>query len=252
MVRFIIEELDGLIDNAIFHDTHNVIVYWGEMGRGKSTLGLWTMFRLVKRNLARKKGLPEEYVKMKYKQLVKVDPEFCREVWELILGKYVVFTFREFRGFVKAAMKVYQREDGVMWDDVAVYFSRIGIMYMHPEVKEFFSTYNFIREYLANAILTVPVIDDVPRQMLRFMTGDVNCYKRGEADFKRAKTVRTFGKGDKSWSKLYDGFDLVWPKVPDWVYTKYKEMRHEHAMRAMEDPDSVFVSKMPDEDKLFE
>ena len=39
--------LNKLVDHAIFGNFHNVIVLWGELGKGKTSLSLWMLFRIV-------------------------------------------------------------------------------------------------------------------------------------------------------------------------------------------------------------
>jgi len=167
------------------------------------------------------------------------------------------FTFWEIRDKIKNAVMKNTRMLALGWDDLAVYFHRSNIQYMHPEVKDFFSKYNFVRPYLANLIITVPNINFIPEQLLSFATADIWVKSRGVGDFDRAKLRRSFWGAKRSWTKYYDGYDVTWKPLPKQVYRKYEEIRHAHAVEAFEKPEEIFVTTMPkpkaytEEESLF-
>jgi len=231
-----------------------VIVHWGELGLGKTTLMikqiLWLVLRFdyhVKMPNTTGCGFPDESGCL--------HDHLCVH-WQEALEK-VDFTFWEVRKRIKYAVMNNRRLLVMGWDDLGVYFHKSNIMYMHPEVKDFFSKYNFVRPYMANLIITVPDISFVPGQLLTFCTGDVWIDRRGHGDFDRGKLMRNFWGSKPSWTKHYDGVDVVWTKAPDDVYKVYEGMRHEHAVEAFKKPEEIFVTAMPkakefaEEDSLF-
>ena len=211
-LRFNIPRLTNLIDDSIYNNKHNVICVWGELGKGKTTLALQLLYSIYKD-------------------------------WDVVL-KHCLFTFWEIKDALKKLVIERERSPMLVWDDLAVYFHRSLIQYMHPDVRDFFSKYNFIRTYLANMILTTPSIDFVPRQLLAFMTCDVWATRRGKADFDRALVVRNFRGKTKTRTKNYDGYDVTWTKLPKDVYREYEDMRHDHALEAFMNPNAIFVSSM--------
>jgi hypothetical protein len=170
---------------------------------------------------------------------------------------YLNFSFHEFKSSVERAVEVRVRLPIMVWDDVAVYFHRSNIQYQHPDVKNFFSRYNFIRKYVANVVITVPTIDFVPLQLALFCTADILVGERGLGDFDVKKIMRSFYGKAKSWTKSYDGRDVTWQKMPDEWFNAYEEIRHAHAVEAFEHPEEIFVTTMPktkaytEEESLF-
>lgn len=238
-----IPEIKQLIREAIIHNKHNVIVIWGELGTGKTTLMLQMLLWIVK-------------------NFMKIEPANCKcdhlcPHWKKVLNDLTKFTFWEIRETIKKAVTNNIRLPGLGWDDLAVYFHRSNIQYMHPAVKDFFSKYNFVRPYLANLIITVPNIHFVPEQLLAFATADIWVQSRGIGDFDRAKLRRSFWGAKRSWTKYYDGYDVTWKPVPPDVYKEYEKMRHQHALEAFEKPEEIFVTTMPkpkaytEEESLF-
>lgn len=244
-----IPELKRLIADGILGDKHNVIVIWGELGLGKTTLMLklllWTALRFIFHAYDRNGN-----------DVTGCTHNSLCEHWKLALS-LVDFTFQEVQRRIKTGVTANKRIPCFGWDDLGVYFHKSTIQYMHPEVKDFFSKYNFVRPYLANLIITVPDIEFVPHNLLTFCTGDIWISQRGVGDFDRAKLVRNFWGSRRSWTKHYDGFDVKWSKAPVDVYRAYALNRHEHALKAFEKPEEVFVTSMPqteeftEEDSLF-
>ena len=208
-----IPRLTNLIKAGIYGNKHNVIVIWGELGLGKTTLALQLL----------------EYI---YKD------------WDKVF-KHNLFTFHEIKDRIKDAIMRNIRIDAMNWDDLAVYFHRAAIQYMHPDVQDFFSKYNFIRPYLANLFITVPNIEFIPRPLLDFATADIYVQQRGKADFDRSKLIRSFKGRRRSWRKNYDGFAVEWEPLPDEIYARYQESRHAHAVEAFVNPETIFVNQMP-------
>jgi len=245
----IIPEIKSLVDDAIVNNKHNVIVIWGELGLGKTTLML--------------KLLLWVFLKFLFKDLDSNERDIsgCNHNdlcvhWQEVL-KHVDFTFWEMRARLKTTVEMNSRLLVTGWDDLAVYFHRSNIQYMHPDVKDFFSKYNFIRPYLANLIITVPDINFVPEQLMSFCTGDIWVTQRGKADFDRARLLRSFWGQKRSWTKHYDGYDVEWNPCPYPVYKEYDRIRHQHALEAFEKPEEIFVTTMPkpkaftEEESLF-
>lgn len=211
--------LPRLISEAIEADKHNVFTIWGELGKGKTTLGLQLLYSVY-------------------------------HDWEKVLS-HTFFTFYEVKDFLTNLVLNKKRCPMLLWDDLAVYFHRSLIQYMNPLVQEFFGRYNFIRPYLANLILTTPSVDFVPRQLLAFMTGDLWVQKRGKADFDRAIVVRNFRGRTRTRIKNYDGYDVTWKPVPLDVYSRYEKVRHEHAVEAFLNPRGTFVYAMPKKEDML-
>jgi len=170
---------------------------------------------------------------------------------------YLNFTFNEFKDTIKNAAETRIPLRIIGWDDIAVYFHRSNIQYMHPDVKNFFSRYNFVRKYVKNVIVTVPTPDFVPDQLYRFATADIMLQERGEGDFDTILPKRNFWGAKKTFLKHYDGRDVTWKRVPDQWFKAYEEVRHAHAVAAFEKPEEVFVTTMPktkrytEEESLF-
>jgi len=309
-----LESLNNLVDRAILEDKHNIIVIWGELGEGKTSLALQMLHRKIqdwrkvlsfelephtclKCGYTWNAGQPYVYElpcpKCSEETKTKDIREAVEAVWKGYLVKpfpidlktglpkkfsketvftintskargkivqkypYLNFSFYEFRDSLKRAVDLRLRLPIVVWDDIAVYFHRSNIQYMHPEVKNFFSRYNFIRKYVANVVITVPTIDFVPNQLIPFVTADVLLLERGLGDFDVKKPRRAFYGKAKSWLKSYDGRDVTWPKVPDEWFQAYEEIRHAHAVEAFEHPEEIFVTTMPkpkaytEEESLF-
>lgn len=233
----LIPEFKRLITDAILGNKHNVVVIWGELGLGKTTFMLKTLlwvglrfhFHVIDRN---------------GKDVSGCEHDFLCDHWKYALS-IVDFTFWEMKTRIKDAVLRNTRLAGIGWDDLGVYFHRSNIQYMHPEVKDFFSKYNFIRPYLANMFITVPDINFVPEQLLSFCTGDIWINTRGVGDFDRAKLRRSFWGAKRSWTKHYDGYDVSWGEAPVDVYLAYEKMRHAHAVEAFEKPEDIFVTTMP-------
>lgn len=250
-----IPEIKRLITDAILGNKHNVIVVWGELGLGKTTLMLKLLLWIVLRYIYGFKDKPDESVDAFHARVCNQPNSLC-EHWQHVL-KLVDFTFWETKKRIKDAVLGNVRLPAVGWDDLAVYFHRSNIQYMHPEVKDFFSKYNFVRPYLANMFITVPDINFVPEQLLAFCTADIWINTRGVGDFDRAKLRRSFWGVKRSWTKHYDGYDVSWKKCPEPVYAEYERIRHEHALKAFKFPEEIFVTRMPrakaftEEESLF-
>jgi hypothetical protein len=301
-VPFRIQDLNSVIDRGIYGDKHSIIVVWGELGTGKTTLALQMAHRVVPDWNDVLSFRLEPHVCLKCKNSWNADEPYVYELpcpkcsketetknqWEAInavrkeclvkpfpvnvdtglpkkfpkgtkfvinTGKargetsqvrpYLNFSFYEFRHSLKNAVDTRLRLPLCVWDDVAVYFHRSNIQYMHPEVKNFFSRYNFIRKYVGNVIITVPTIEFVPTQLVPFITGDILLNKMGAGDFDVKKIRRSFYGNSKAWMKSYDARDVTWNKVPDEWFTPYEEIRHAHAVEAFEKPEEIFVTTMP-------
>jgi len=212
----LIPSMMNMIWDAIRNDKHNVIPIWGEMGLGKTSLALWVLYRVY-------------------------------GDWELV-KKNVVFTFHEMMALLKMAVKLRARLALILWDDIAVYFHRASIQYMHPEVKDFFSKYNFIRPYLANMAITTPNIEFIPRQLLDFATADVYVTRRGYGDFDRSRILRKYQGNTRTFRKNYDGRDVEWEKLPPDIQKWYDDERHAHATEAFDHPEDIFMYSMPTPD----
>ncbi len=212
LVMFI-PTLKNMLWDAIRNDKHNVIPIWGEMGLGKTSLALWTAYSIL-------------------------------GDWDRVKNT-VVFTFKEMRELILNSVKYRKRLAVVIWDDIAVYFHRASIQYMHPDVKDFFSKYNFIRPYIANLLITTPNIEFIPRQLLDFATADILVNKRGEGDFDRSKLLRKFQGNTRTFRKNYDGRDVTWKPLPEKIQRWYDEERHRHSLEAFMNPEDIFLYSMP-------
>lgn len=320
-------QLNQLIDKAIFNFKHNVIIIWGELGDGKTSLALQMVHRKVAScDCPDKRVCPHDWDKVLSFEL---EPHTClkcgevkdfhepykfevpcpkcseetktKEIGEAISavlkgflvepfpldiktglpkpipkgttsftintskarGKivqkypYLNFTFFELRDTIKKCVNTRARLPITLWDDIAVYFHRSNIQYMNPEVKSFFSRYNFVREYVSNLVITVPTIDFVPEQLSLFCTADVLLKERGLGDFDTKRYVRSFWGRQKSWQKSYDGRNVTWKPIPEPWFRGYEEIRHAHAVEAFEKPEEMFVIGMPktkaftEEESLF-
>lgn len=212
----LIPSLTNMLWDAIKNNKHNVIPIWGEMGLGKTSLAMWTAYKIL-------------------------------GDWESV-KKIVVFTFDEMRNKIMEAVRFNRRLGVVVWDDIAVYFHRASIQYMHPDVKDFFSKYNFIRPYMANLLITTPNIEFIPRQLLDFATADILVKSRGEGDFDRSRVLRRFQGNNRTFRKNYDGRNVVWGPLPDDIQKWYDDERHAHSVDAFENPEDIFMYNMPDKD----
>jgi predicted Zn-ribbon and HTH transcriptional regulator len=318
-----LERLKKLVDRAIYSDFHNIIVLWGELGKGKTSLMMWMLYRILQNweqvlsfvldpHVCQECGyewdakqpyvyevicpkcnvettttdigeaiqairgsftIDEEGNKTWIKKPKLVVPfpfdyktgllrQFPKgTVFSLNTGKargrivqkypYMNFSFREFRESLETAVETRIKLPIVGWDDIAVYFHRSNIQYMHPDVKNFFSRYNFVRKYCGNVVITVPTVNFVPEQLMVFCTADVLLSARGRGDFDTKKEVRNFFSKNKTWSKSYDGRDVTWKQVPDEPFAAYEEIRHAHAVEAFEKPEEIFVTSMPKAGKEF-
>lgn len=318
-----IESLNKLVDRAIFSDYHNIFILWGELGKGKTSLMMWMLYRIVKDwskvlsfelepHVCMECGhswdakqpyvyeLPcpkcsKETVTTSLGEAVaavrgKMNVENGQRVWvekpKLVIpfpydyttgfvrkfqegtsfsintsrarGKitqtypYMNFSFHEIRNTIETAVELRAKLPAAGWDDIAVYFHRSNIQYMHPDVKNFFSRYNFVRKYLGNLIITVPTPSFVPEQLMVFCTADVLLNNRGSGDFDVVKEVRNFFGKNKTWAKHYDGRDVTWDKVPIEWFNAYEEIRHAHAVEAFEKPEEIFVTTMPKKQEFTE
>jgi len=281
---------------------HNVIILWGELGFGKTTLMLQCLWELIhdwptilsfvlephvcsecgktwdaKQPYVYELACPEclsksitvstiadalEYARQKWwvdpfpvdkKGYIKAFP--TGQTFLVSPGKargtitqknpYLNFSFFELRKTIQSAVDTRIRLPAIGWDDVAVYFHRSNIQYMHPDVKNFFSRYSFVRQYVANLIITVPTIDFVPEQLALFCTADVLIDRRGQGDFDVKKSMRSFYGRQKSWQKSYDGQNTTWAPIKAEWFDAYEEIRHAHAVQAFEKPEEIFVTTMP-------
>jgi len=307
-LKISIERLNHIIDNAIFEYKHNIIIIWGELGDGKTSLMLQMIYRKVQDWRKVVSFVLEPHVCMKCGEEWDAEQPFvfevpCRkcskETKTTDIGKaiaaamerqlvkpfpldmrtgiprkfpfnttftintvkaqgkitrtfpYLNFTFYEVRDTIKQCVDTRIRLPIMGWDDPAVYFHRSNIQYMHPDIKTFFSRYNFIRQYVANLVMAVPSFDFVPEQLSFFCTADVMLKDRGVGDFDVKRTVRSFFGKKQSWRKSYDGRDVTWPIVPEEWFTAYEEIRHAHAIEAFEHPEEIFVTTMPKSGKEF-
>jgi hypothetical protein len=317
---FSMESLGRVIARGIYKYKHNVIIFWGELGEGKTTCMLRVIHRVIKDWIAILSFVLEPKTCLKcgktwvshneYKYelmcpecgtkatsttkfedaleaaqrnwwvdpfpvdiktgLLRSFPEGTK--FTICEGKargkivqknhYLNFSFGEIRGTIEDAVYTRIRVPVVGWDDVAVYFHRSNIQYMHPEVKNFFSRYSFVRQYVGNLLITVPTIEFVPEQLFLFCTADVLIQERGLGDFDTKKAVRSFAGKTKTWTKSYDGRDVTWTQLdnadidPDvvikdsgghltTVMDAYEEIRHAHAVEAFQKPEEIFVTTMP-------
>lgn len=304
-----LESLNETVDKAIFNYKHNVIILWGELGEGKTSLGMQMVYRKIgdwnkvvsfvlephvclkcnheftsdfnfKFELPCPNCSKESKTKDFGEALSAVQRGFLVEPFPLDLktglpkifekdtvftmnssrarGKivqkypYMNFSFHEIRRTIMNCVYTRVRLPIAMWDDLAVYFHRSNVQYMHPDVKNFFSRYNFVREYVANLVITVPTIDFVPEQLTLFCTADVLLSDRGVGDFDTKRTVRSFFGRQRSWQKSFDGQDVKWNKVPEEWFNAYEEIRHAHAVEAFEHPEEIFVTTMPKKKEFTE
>jgi predicted Zn-ribbon and HTH transcriptional regulator len=322
-----IEQVNSLIDRAIYSDYHNIVVVWGELGKGKTTMMMWMLYRVLKDwkkvlsfelephtclscghewnagqpylfevtcpkcNVETKTSEISEAMKavlgerqVHRDEEGKITSEWVRKpqlvipfpydlktglpkqfpagtVFSLNTGKargiisqkypYMNYSFHEFRGNLENAVETRVKLPIMGWDDIAVYFHRSNIQYMHPDVKNFFSRYNFIRKYCGNVVITVPTPNFVPEQLMVFCTGDILVSQRGMGDFDIKKEMRAFRSKTKTWTKSYDGRDVSWKQVPEEWFNAYEEIRHAHAVEAFEHPEEIFVTSMPKAGKEF-
>jgi len=312
-----IESLNKLVDRAIFSDYHNILVLWGELGKGKTSLMMWMLYRVLKDWSKVLSFELEPHVCLECGHIwnaeqpyiyelpcpkcnTETTTESISEAIEAVKGKftldssgkktwiekpklvipfpfdyttgfvkkfpegtmftlntsrargkitqtnpYMNFSFHEIRNTIESAVELRMKIPIIGWDDIAVYFHRSNIQYMHPDVKNFFSRYNFVRKYIGNMVITVPTPSFVPEQLMVFCTADVLLNERGSGDFDVCKEVRNFFGKSKTWTKHYDGRDVTWDKVPDEWFTAYEEIRHAHAVEAFEKPEEIFVTSMP-------
>jgi predicted Zn-ribbon and HTH transcriptional regulator len=317
---FSLETLKHTVDRAIFKYRHNVIIFWGELGEGKTTLMLRVIHHCIKDwkmilsfvlepkvclhcgktwqshneykfeilcpecgtkattttrfaeafEAARRNWWVEPFPVDIKTGTLKAFPEGTK--FSICEGKargrivhknpYLNFSFNEIKSTIESAVYTRIRLPVVGWDDVAVYFHRSNIQYMHPDVKNFFSRYSFVRQYIANLLITVPTIEFVPEQLFLFCTADVLLQQRGRGDFDTKKAIRSFVGKSKTWIKSYDGRNVMWRPVdnvdidPDVLITDegghkttvmdaYEEIRHAHAVEAFEKPEEIFVTSMP-------
>lgn len=296
------ESLNRLVDLAIFKDKHNIIIIWAPLGKGKTSLMLQMLHRLVgdwetvlsfnlephicikcgctweagepyiyelpcpecnkettttdareARAAARKKLLvipfPFDYDTgrpLEFEEGTVFSINTSRGRGEITqTHPYLNFTFNEFKGTIEYAAETRIPLQAIGWDDIAVYFHRSNIQYMHPQVKNFFSRYNFVRKYVKNVFVTVPTPDFVPDQLYQFATADIMLEERGEGDFDTIMPRRNFWGSKRTYLKYYDGRDVGWKKLPDIWFKAYEEVRHAHAVAAFEKPEEVFVTTMP-------
>jgi hypothetical protein len=310
MSLFNIDSLNRLTDRAVRIYKHNVIIIWGELGEGKTTLMLKCIYRQVRDwptvlsfilephkclHCGKEWNANQPY---KYELLCPecgahmvettsyaealtrarenwwVDPfptdlhtGFLRKFpegqkFQMCEGKatgritqthpYLNFSFNEVRTTIQNAVFTRMRLPIIGWDDVAVYFHRSNIQYMHPEVKNFFSRYSFVRQYVANLYITVPTIDFVPEQLALFCTADILLTGRGKGDFDTKRSIRSFFGRAKSWQKSYDGRNVGWQRVESPWFDAYEEIRHAHAVEAFLHPEEIFVTSMPETKKFTE
>lgn len=322
-----IEQVNSLIDRAIHSDYHNIVVIWGELGKGKTSMMMWMLYRVlqdwkkvlsfelephvclsckhewnaeqpytyelpcpkcdvetetssfgeaVKAVMGEKKFHRDESGQITYEWLVRpqlvipfpfdyktgLPREFppgtvfhlhSSKARGLIAQKYpyMNFSFYEFKSNLESAVESRIKMPIMGWDDIAVYFHRSNIQYMHPDVKNFFSRYNFVRKYVGNVIVTVPTPKFVPEQLMVFCTADIRIPERGKGDFDIKKEMRAFRSKSDSWTKSYDGRDVKSAKVPDEWFAAYEEIRHAHSVEAFEHPEEIFVTSMPKAGKEF-
>jgi len=303
-----IAQLNQLVDRAIFEDWHNVVIIWGELGKGKTTLMLRMLYRIVQAWDKVLSFVLEPHVCMKCQHEWDAGQPYVFELgcpkcgeesktkelseavdavykgwhvspfpWDLSSGlmrkfpqgqvftvnsskargeihqkyPYLNFSFEEVRHTIERSVDLRVKLPMMGWDDIAVYFHRSNIQYMHPKVKNFFSRYNFIRKYVANMVLTVPDPEFVPQQLALFCTADIMLQERGKADLDTLKKMRSFYGQSKTWTKHYDGRDVTWEKVPDEHFQAYEEIRHAHAVQAFEKPEEILVTTMPKTGREF-
>jgi hypothetical protein len=158
---------------------------------------------------------------------------------------YLNFSFHELKNTLTNAVETRIRLPIIDWDDPAAYFHRSNIQYMHPEVKNFFSRYTFIRQYVANLVVAVPAPEFVPSQLALYCTADILLKERGKGDFDEKKAVRSFYGRAQSWTKSYDQYDTGWRQLPDEWMNAYEEIRHAHVVEAYEHPEEIFMTTMP-------
>jgi hypothetical protein len=304
---FNLETMRKTVYRAIHAYMHNVIIIWGELGFGKTTLMLQTLWDVVRDwptvlsfvlepHVCLKCGeswdagqpyvyelmCPECSSEAQVIDSVARALEFAKQRWwvdpfpvdkkglvkafrtgqkfTVCPGKargvitqqhpYLNFSFFELRRTIQSCVDTRIRLPAIGWDDVAVYFHRSNIQYMHPDVKNFFSRYSFVRQYIANLLITVPTIDFVPEQLALFCTADVLISGRGYGDFDVKRSVRSFYGRQKSFQKSYDGRNVDWSRITDKigtydVFDAYEEIRHAHAVEAFEKPEEIFVTTMP-------
>jgi hypothetical protein len=300
---FELASLFKVVKRAVREYRHNVIIIWGELGEGKTSLMLQVMWEFIHDWAAVISFVLDPHVCMHcgaefdagqpYKYEI-ICPECSRhqrtttslrealslagqnwwvdpfpvdiksgeirkfpEGQQFIVcegkarGKivknhpYLNFSFNELRATIQNAVNTRIRQPVIGWDDVAVYFHRSNIQYMHPEVKNFFSRYSFVRQYIANLLITVPTIDFVPEQLSLFCTADILLKERGLGDFDIKRSMRNFYGRSKSFQKSYDGRSTQWAPVPSPWFEAYEEIRHAHAVEAFEHPEEIFVTTMP-------
>lgn len=299
---FSIEQFNRLVDRAIYHDFHNVIIFWGELGKGKTTAMLNSLYRLYGNwdivlsfilnphkclvcgyeweheynytyelpcpkckpttvrsvnaalEAARKNKCVDPFpVDSKTGMLRSFPADTTFQASEKATGKivqkypYCNFSFAEIRGSIEGAVHTRMKIPAMGWDDISVYFHRSNIQYMHPDVKNFFSRYSFVRKYVGNLFITVPTPNFVPEQLGLFCTADVMISERGKGDFDVKKEVRNFWGKRATWTKSYDGRDVTWSKIDEKVFAAYEEIRHAHAVEAFDKPEEIFVTTMPKE-----
>lgn len=120
------------------------------------------------------------------------------------------------------------RIPAILIDDIAANMNRQDVsIYYDKFFQKLFADFTLIRPYVACILATCPDIDDVPRVILKHVTGIIQCTSQGHAVFRKKKTyIRFKGKSIESFMKLYDGDPITWKPLDPEIYSKYETLRH--------------------------
>jgi len=133
------------------------------------------------------------------------------------------------------------RIKGHLIDDIAAHMNRLDVsIYYDKFFQQLFADFTLMRPYIACLLGTTPDLDDVPRVVLKHVTGLIICDRQGHAVFKKNRRyVRFKGKSMESFYKLYDGSDITWNKLQPNVYSYYEILRHVMSRRVTQKAQTI-------------
>lgn len=238
IVRQIKRTLDGY---------HEFIIVAGEKHTGKSTLALRMTYDVYS-NRSKKDAwsqtlhhcsfTPQQFYHIYMEAKEKVDASLEKlgvdpHILELDVNK----DFHRIIDIILAvsdnqAMKIPEaieefRVPCIIIDDIAAHMHRgDSSIYYDKFFQQVFADMTLIRPYVGVIIGTTPDIGEIPRPMLKHVTGIISCSSLGKGQYRQRKTWVRFKGSIDGYSKLYDGREVTWEKLNPENYGKYALLRH--------------------------
>lgn len=184
--------IQSYINEAIANDGWEMILIWGEQGKGKSTLAMQLMYDVY-------------------------------GDWDIVLG-HNVYKYDVFDDVVDEDAGKYGRCKIVNWDDLGVHFSARTKRW-DRDVQEFLDEFDAIRTRLAVLVGTVVQLSEPMKGLRNIATCEIKTMQRGFATFHKLIWMTHFKRAGEMFVHKRMEFCPVWGPLPNPIFERYKQQR---------------------------